>query len=269
MKAKKVLFITTEVEPFVAENEKSLMGRLLPQSIQEAGHEIRAFSPKWGNINERRNQLYEVIRLSGMNLIIDDTDHPLIIKVASLPSAKMQVFFIDNDDYFMKRGILTDKEGNEYSDNCERAIFYARGVLETVKKQGWMPDVIHCYGWISALAPFYIKKAYGDEPSFRDTKVVMEVSPKEFSQDLGIENAKFTEYKDAHYDDIKDICGTAFGHTELEKIGVKFADGVIIENDQVDASVIEYAKSLGLPMLQPVSNDAIKDTFSDFYEKLF
>ena len=269
MKAKKVLFITTEVEPFVAENEKSLMGRLLPQSIQEAGHEISAFSPKWGNINERRNQLHEVIRLSGMNLIIDDTDHPLIIKVASLASAKMQVFFIDNDDYFMKRGILTDKEDKEYSDNCERAIFYARGVLETVKKQGWMPDVIHCYGWISALAPFYIKKAYGDEPSFRDTKVVMEVSPKEFSQDLGIENAKFAEYKDAHYDDIKDICGTAFGHTELEKIGVKFADGIIMENDQVDASVIEYAQSLGLPILQPVSNDAIKDTFSDFYEKLF
>ena len=269
MKAKKVLFITTEIEPFVPENEHSLKGRILPQSIQEAGHEIRTFSPKWGNINERRNQLHEVIRLSGMNLIIDDTDHPLIIKVASLPSARMQVFFIDNDDYFMKRGILTDKEGKEYSDNCERAIFYARGVLETVKKQGWAPDVIHCYGWISALAPLYIKQAYSDEPSFRDAKVVMEISPKEFEQDLGVENAKLIDYKDAHYSDIKEICEKAYGHTELEKIGVKFADGVIVENADVDPTIIQYAQSLGLPILDPVKDGHFKEAYSDFYEKLF
>lgn len=269
MKTKKVLFITTEIEPFVPESAFSIKGRMLPQAIQEAGHEIRTFSPKWGNINERRNQLHEVIRLSGMNLIIDDTDHPLIIKVASLPSAKMQVFFIDNDDYFTKRGILADKEGKEYADNGERAIFYARGVLETVKKQGWVPDVIHCYGWISALAPLYIKKAYSDEPSFRNVKVVMEVSPKEFTQDLGIENAKFVEYKDTHYEDIKELCENAYGHTELEKIGVKFADGVIIENKNVDPSIVEYAKSLGLPMLEAVEGDDVKDAYSEFYESLF
>lgn len=269
MKAKKVLFITTEIAPFVAENEQSLKGRIMPQSIQELGHEIRTFSPKWGNINERRNQLHEVIRLSGMNLIIDDTDHPLIIKVASLPSARMQVFFIDNDDYFMKRGILTDKEGKEYSDNAERAIFYARGVLETVKKQGWVPDVIHCYGWISALAALYVKKAYADEPSFRDSKVVMEVSPKEFELDLGTNAAQFVEYKDASYADIQDICGTQFTHSELEKIGVKFADGVIVENADVDPSVVEYAKSLGKPVLDPVEGDAYKKAYSDFYESLF
>ncbi len=269
MKAKKVLFITTEIEPFVTENKNSLMGRILPQSIQECGHEIRTFSPKWGTINERRNQLHEVIRLSGMNLIIDDTDHPLIIKVASLPSARMQIYFIDNDDYFMKRGILTDKDGVEYSDNGERAIFYARGVLETVKKLRWVPDVIHCYGWASALAPLYIKQAYKDEPSFRDVKVVMEVSPKEFEQDLGVENAKFVEYKDVRYDDIKDICTKTYGHTELEKIGVKFSDGVIIENKDVDPSIVEYAKSLGLPVLDPVEGDDFKDAFSNFYETLF
>ena len=269
MKAKKVLFITTEIEPFVTENPCSLKGRILPQSIQEIGHEIRTFSPKWGNINERRNQLHEVIRLSGMNLIIDDTDHPLIIKVASLPSAKMQIYFIDNDDYFMKRGILTDKEGKEYTDNCERAIFYARGVLETVKKLRWAPDVIHCHGWAAALAPFYIKKAYSDEPSFRDAKVVMEVSAKEFEQDLGVENAKFVEYKDAHYDDIKDICEKVYGHTELEKIGVKFADGVIVENNDVDPSIAEYAKSIGVPVLEPVEGDTFNQAYSDFYETLF
>lgn len=265
MEAKKVLFITTEIEPFVPENKTSLKGRLLSQTIQELGHEIRTFCPKWGNINERRNQLHEVIRLSGMNLIIDDTDHPLIIKVATLTAAKMQVYFIDNDDYFMKRGILTDKEGKEYADNGERAIFYARGVLETVKKLGWRPDIIHCYGWSAALAPFYIKQAYYDEPSFRDAKVVMEVSAKEFEKDLGVENAKFVEYKDAHYADIKDICSEAYGHTELEKIGVKFSDGIIIEDKDVDPSIIEYAKSLGLPILDPVEGDSFNEVYNAFY----
>ena len=269
MKAKKILFITTEVAPFVPENHGAEKGRLLPQAIQEAGHEIRAFSPKWGIINERRNQLHEVIRLSGMNLIIDDTDHPLIIKVASLPSAKMQVFFIDNDDYFSKRAILTDKEGKEYADNGERAIFYARGVLETVKKQGWVPDVIHCYGWMSALAPLYIKTAYRDEPSFRNTKVVMEVSPKEFVQDLGEVNAKLVEYKDTHYDDIKDICGEAYGHTELEKLGVKYADGVIVENQDVDPTIVEYARTLGLPILETGEGTTYKESYHEFYESLF
>jgi starch synthase len=143
------------------------MGRTLPQAIQEKGREIRTFMPKWGNVNERRNQLHEVIRLSGMNLIIDDTDHPLIIKVASIQAARMQVYFIDNDDYFQHRLMATDENGVEYTDNDERAIFYARGVLETVKKLRWCPDIIHCQGWISAFVPLYIKKAYKEEPSFR------------------------------------------------------------------------------------------------------
>lgn len=268
MKAKKVLFITSEIAPFVSEEKTSLKGRILPQSIQEIGHEIRTFTPKWGTINERRNQLHEVIRLSGMNLIIDDTDHPLIIKVASLPSARMQIYFIDNDDYFNKRGILADKEGKEYEDNSERAIFYARGVLETVKKLRWTPDVIHCHGWAAALAPLYIKTAYHDEPSFKDAKVVMEVSAKEFQQDMGVENAKFVEYKDAHYDDIKELCSEAYGHTELEKIAVKFSDGVILEDANVDPSIAEYAKSLGLPVLDPAGDD-FKQAYSDFYETLF
>ena len=160
MKAKKILFITQEMTPYVPDSELAAMGRELPQEIQEKGREIRTFMPKWGNINERRNQLHEVIRLSGMNLIIDDTDHPLIIKVASIQAARMQVYFIDNDDYFLKRLMALDENGNEYEDNSERAIFYARGVLETVKKLRWVPDVIHCQGWMSALVPLYVKTAY-------------------------------------------------------------------------------------------------------------
>ena len=159
MKANRILFITQEITPFVPESQLANIGRNLPQATQDMGKEIRIFTPKWGNINERRNQLHEVIRLSGMNLIINDTDHPLIIKVASLQAARMQVYFIDNDDYFHNRQMTCDKEGVEYSDNDERAIFFARGVLETVKKLRWCPEVIHCHGWISALVPLYIKKS--------------------------------------------------------------------------------------------------------------
>ncbi|MCQ2257323.1 MAG: glycogen/starch synthase [Bacteroidaceae bacterium] len=268
MKAKKILFITTEIAPFVEENENSIKGRMLPSSIQECGHEIRTFSPKWGVINERRNQLHEVQRLSGMNLIIDDTDHPLIIKVASLPSARMQIYFIDNEDYFTKRALIADKDGNEYTDNAERAVFYARSVLETVKKLRWVPDVIHCYGWAATLASIYVKTAYADEPSFRDSKVVLEVSPNMFQNDLGKENAKCIEYKSAHYEDIQDIVADAFGYTEMAKIGAKYADGVILENSDVDPAIADYAKSLGIPVLGPVEGD-YKDAYNDFYETLF
>ena len=163
MSAKKILFITQEMVPYVDDSAMSLSGRSIPQAVQENGREIRTFMPRWGIINERRNQLHEVIRLSGMNIIIDDTDHPLIIKVASIQSARMQVYFIDNDDYFHHRAMMNDADGSEYEDNAERAIFYARGVLETVKKLRWCPDVIHCHGWMSAIAPLYIRTAYKDE----------------------------------------------------------------------------------------------------------
>lgn len=267
MKAKKILFITQEMVPFDPETPKSIMGRYLPQYIQENDHEIRTFTPKWGVINERRNQLHEVIRLSGMNLIIDETDHPLIIKVASLQAARMQIYFIDNDDYFMKRLMLTDQNGEEYDDNGERAIFFARGVLETVKKLGWVPDVIHCYGWITALAPLYIKKAYADEPSFCDAKVVFSASSPEFKNDLGAHAAECIPFKDAQTSDIMDVCSPKFGYDELQKLAIKFSDGVVLDDAEVNPEVIDYAKSLGLPVL-PYQGEDFKDAYSDFYEQI-
>ena len=179
MAAKKVLFINQEIIPYVPESELSLLGKSLPQAIQEKGYEIRTFMPKWGTINERRGQLHEVIRLSRMMLIIDETDHPLIIKVASIPQTRIQVYFIDNDDYFTKRQMETDENGEEYADNGERAVFFARGVLETVKKLRWTPDIIHCQGWMSAIIPLYVKTAYHDEPSFANTKVITSLFSKE------------------------------------------------------------------------------------------
>lgn len=267
MKAKKVLFITGEMVPFVPENSKSLMGRYMPQAIQELGHEIRTFTPKWGVINERRNQLHEVIRLSGMNLIIDDTDHPLIIKVSSIQAARMQIYFIDNDDYFMKRTMAIDPNGEEYKDNGERAIFYARGVLETVKKLGWTPDVIHCHGWIASLAPLYIKTAYKDEPSFHDAKVVFSASVPELKDDLGQHFAQCIPFKDAKMEDFQELCGERLGHTELSKIAVKFSDGVILDDKDVNSEITDYAKSLNIPLLDYQGED-YKEAYSKFYDSL-
>src|SRR6056297_3212787 len=172
MEKTKVLFISQEITPYLPETEMSKAGRYLPQGIQERGKEIRTFMPKFGSINERRNQLHEVIRLSGMNLIIDDTDRPLIIKVASIQSARMQVYFIDNEDYFHRKYTLKDQNGEFFSDNDERAIFFARGVLETVKKLRWNLDIVHCHGWFTSLVPLYLKKAYNEDPLFADSKVV-------------------------------------------------------------------------------------------------
>ncbi len=269
MKAKKILFITQEMIPFVPETSKSLMGRYLPQAIQEKGHEIRTFTPKWGIINERRNQLHEVIRLSGMNLIIDDTDHPLIIKVSSLQAARMQIYFIDNDGYFQKRSMTLDENGNEYDDNGERAIFYARGVLETVKKLRWIPDVIHCHGWITSLAPLYIKKAYHDEPSFRDTKIVFSASSPEFKNDLGQHFAECIPFKGATKECFSEICAEKLGHTELSKIAIKYSDGIILDDQNVSDELVEYAKSLNIPILDYQPEDKYREAYNEFYDTVF
>ncbi|MCF0178607.1 MAG: glycogen/starch synthase, partial [Bacteroidales bacterium] len=169
----RVLYISSEIYPYSPESHIATVGRYLPQAVQESGREIRAFMPRYGIINERRNQLHEVIRLSGMNIIVNDVDKPLIIKVASISSARMQVYFIDNDDYFHRKALHSDENGNYFEDNDERAIFFARGVLETVKKLRWKPDIVHCQGWISHLVPLYLKKSYCQDPIFADTKVVL------------------------------------------------------------------------------------------------
>ena len=195
--AKKILFINQEITPYVPDTNLSLMGKALPQAMQENGHEIRTFMPKWGTINERRGQLHEVIRLSGMNLIIDDTDHPLIIKVATINGTRIQVYFIDNDDYFTRRQMAQDENGIDYPDNGERAIFFARGVLETVKKLRWVPDIIHVQGWMGAVVPLYIKTAYHDEPSFANTKVVTSLFPKSLTADLDSNFKRCVEFREA------------------------------------------------------------------------
>jgi starch synthase len=265
---KKILFVNSEITPYLPESTISNIGRYLPQGIQESGREIRSFMPRYGNINERRNQLHEVIRLSGMNLVVNDIDRPLIIKVASISSARMQVYFIDNEDYFHRKFVFSGEDGKFFEDNDERAIFFARGVLETVKKLRWKPDVIHCQGWISHILPLYLKKAYKDDPIFTDCKVVLslydEIAQENFAEDMkakmvipGIKN------KDV------DILKTANG-INLAKLAIQNSDGIIIGSPQLCDEVTQAVAASKLPVLPYVdqSDSAYIKEYNQFYDKI-
>lgn len=265
--AKKILFINQEITPYVPETAMSLLGRDVPQKMQESGFEIRTFMPKWGNINERRGQLHEVIRLSGMNLIIDDTDHPLIIKVASIPTSRLQVYFIDNEDYFLRRPLMTtDENGEEYADNGERAIFFARGVLETVKKLRWIPDVIVCQGWMGAVIPFYIKTAYHEEPSFANTKVVTSIFAEQMKNGLDDNFKKCVEFREATSELLASY-NDKFDFRELGKMAIDFSDGVIAAEADSNATLMEYAKTKGIPTLDYAGED-FAEAYKAFLEQI-
>ena len=263
---KKILFINQEITPYVPDSDLSLMGKALPQVMQENGHEIRTFMPKWGIINERRGQLHEVIRLSGMNLIIDDTDHPLIIKVASIAQTRIQVYFIDNDDYFSKRQMTMDEKGEDYPDNGERAIFFARGVLETVKKLRWVPDIIHVQGWMGAVVPLYIKTAYHEEPSFANTKVVTSLFTKSLNSDLGTNFKQCVDFREAKAE-LLDKYNKHFDFEELGKLAIDYSDGVIAAHKDVNESLLAYAQSNNIPTLAYPGEDFGK-AYEAFYEQI-
>lgn len=267
MDSKRILFINSEITPYLPETEISKIGRYLPQGIQEKGKEIRTFMPKFGKINERRNQLHEVIRLSGMNLIIDDTDHPLIIKVASIQAARMQIYFIDNDDYFQRKYTFTDSEGNDFADNDERAIFYARGVIETVKNLRWVPDVVHCNGWFTALAPLYIKKYYKDDPCFKNSKVVYSVYNDDFKTPMKADFIKKIALEGINDDDLAPIKEVA-NYENLSKLAVDYSDGVIQSSREVNDRIIAYASAKAIPVLPYYEEDKYIAAYNEFYDKI-
>ncbi|MFA6701440.1 MAG: glycogen/starch synthase [Dysgonamonadaceae bacterium] len=241
MNKKRILYISQEIYPYSPKTTVSNISRFLPQAIQEKGKEIRSFMPKYGNINERRNQLHEVIRLSGMNLIIDDTDHSLIIKVASIQPARMQIYFIDNDDFFQHRETVVDENGVEYMDNDERSIFFTRGVMETVKKLRWIPDVIHCHGWFSALVPLFIKRGYADDPTFKDSKVVYSVYDDAFNNPFHEEIAKKLLFEGIDETEIKSINerGT-MDFENLTKMAIDYSDAVVQGSENINSNISKY-----------------------------
>lgn len=265
----KILFVNSEIFPYLPETPAAKIGRYLPQGIQERKREIRSFMPRYGCINERKNQLHEVIRLSGMNIVINDVDRPLVIKVASISAAKIQVYFIDNEDYFKRKQIDRDENGTFFGDNAERAIFFARGVLETVKKLRWAPEIIHCQGWITQILPLYLKKIYKDDPIFASSKVVLSLCddmPEKFDENL-LELLKFGDICDDDAKLLADPTGI-----NLAKTAAQYSDGVIIGSENVDKGLIEYCRNLSLPVLEynteAIADGSYIDAYNNFYDSL-
>lgn len=267
MNKTRVLFVQQGITPYLKESPMSNIGRYLPQGIQEGGKEIRIFMPRFGNINERRNQLHEVIRLSGMNLIINDTDHPLIIKVASIQKARMQIYFIDNDDFFTTRKYTThDLEGTFCNDNDDRSVFFTRGVVETVRKLNWSPDVIHCNGWMTALMPVYIKRAFKDNPLFNESKVIYSVYDDDFSETFregfdkkvklpGMTPKDLKYFKDASY-------------VNISKAAIDYSDGIIIGSEKINPELEEYLKTCNKPILPYQTPEQYIDAYNGFYDSV-
>ena len=263
----RVLFVHQEITPYLPETPMSLLGRNLPQATQENGKEIRIFMPKYGNINERRNQLHEVIRLSGMNLIINDTDHPLIIKVASIQKARMQIYFIENEDFFTKKKYtLYDTHGKFCEDNDDRTVFFNRGVLEAVRKQNWSPDIIHCNGWFTSLMPIFVKKAYKDNPLFNESKIVYSIYDDDFKGSLragfekkvklpGITVKDLKYYKDASY-------------VNLTKAAIDFSDGIIIGSEKINPEIEKYLKGIDKPILNYQGPENYADAYNALYDTI-
>jgi starch synthase len=238
----------------------------LPQGIQERGKEIRTFMPRYGCINERRNQLHEVIRLSGMNLIIDDTDHPLIIKVASIQSARMQVYFIDNEDYFSRKYIVSDPSGNEFEDNDERAMFFARGVIETVKKLRWAPDIVHCHGWMSSLVPVYLRSIYHDDPLFHNFKIIYSIYNNDFKTPFRSTFADKLRFDGIDGESLKLVKKPDF--VNVSKLAIRFSDGIIIGSEDINEDLKNYLPTISKPVLEYKDENEYIDAYNDFYDKI-
>ncbi len=269
MGKKKVLFISQEIYPYLPESEMSLINRHLPQKIQENDKDVRIFMPRFGVINERRHQLHEVIRLSRMNLIVDDFDHQLIIKVASIQQARMQVYFIDNEDYFPKKKYFHDENGKFFENNDERMIFFCKGVIETVRKLGWSPDAIHCHGWMSALVPLYIKKLYKEDPLFSNTKVIYSAYDTNFKGRLSNEIIEKLLFENALKElDIRRLKNPNF--VSLNKMAIDYSDAVIKVGNNIDKRILKYIDISGKPKMTHPGGEEGKyaSAYSDFYEEL-
>jgi len=266
MQKTRVLYVTQEIVPFLPESEISSTVRTLSQGVHEQDKEIRIFMPRFGVINERRHQLHEVIRLSGMNLIVNDVDHPLIIKVASVPQARMQVYFIDNEEFFKRKRTYTDEDEKFFKDNDERAMFFCRGVVETVKKLGWTPDIVHCHGWMTGFLPLYLKKMYADDPHFANAKIVYTPYADEFTGNLDsklVEKLNFDKIANEDVEFLKTPSAT-----NLNKTGAQWADAISIGSETINPELSSYINNSGKPVLDYQTEETLVDTHQEFYEKV-
>ncbi len=263
---KRILCVSQEIMPYLPESHMSRIGRFLPQKIQESGKEIRVFMPRFGLVNERRNQLHEVIRLSGMNLIIEDIDHPLIIKVASIQQARMQVYFIENEDFFHRKFIFRDAKGKFFKDNDERTIFFSKGVLDTVKKLGWAPDIIHLHGWFSSLLPMFLRTAYKDNPLFVDSKIIISLYNDGFNESFA--NSFMKKIKmNGIPDEVSKYYDKA-NYVSVMKGAIDYADAFIISEDNINSELLEYVQATGKPTLEYQGEENYFDAYNQFYDQI-
>ena len=266
MSKKKVLIVTQEMHPYTELTEIAEIARKLPQYAQDSGLEVRVLMPRFGTINERRHRLHEVVRLSGMNIIVDDDDYPLIIKVASLPGARMQVYFLDNEDFFKRKAIFEDDQGEVFDDNADRMVFFCKGVLETVKKFGWPPDIVHCHGWMTSLIPLYLKTAYKNEPLFRNSKVIYSIYSSslghtfssEFLSKASINNLDEGHLRPYQVDD----------KISLHAGAVALADALVKGSDSLPVSVSQELAQTEKPVLEYQEGEEYIHSILEFYQAL-
>ena len=266
MEDKRILYVSSEVVPYLAENEVSSMSYEVPKMINDLGGQIRIFMPRYGNINERRHQLHEVIRLSGMNLVVNDLDMPLIIKVASIPKERIQVYFIDNDEYFKRKATFSDEDGVMYPDNDERAIFFAKGVVETVKKLNWVPDIIHVHGWMASLLPIYMKHYYKNEALFSETKIVSSIYSQSFDGNLDLEMINKIKFDGIPDEAISEL--ETPNYENIIKASITHSDGVIIASESLSPSLTKFIESSGKPFLPFVPQDEFAQAYTSFYKNI-
>ena len=266
MKNRKILYVSSEVVPYLPESEISSMSFEIPKMVNKQGGQIRIFMPRYGNINERRHQLHEVIRLSGLNLVINDLDMPLIIKVASIPKERIQVYFIDNEEYFKRKATFTDSDGKLFKDNDERAIFFAKGVFETIKRLNWPPDIIHVHGWMAALLPLYLKNIYRDEPIFQNSKIITSLYGNEFEKSLNktmIDKIIFDEIEEKNVSELKNPT-----YENLMKIAIDSSDAIIKGSENISPKINEYLKKFKNPILEFHSVESFSEPYMEFYNDL-
>ncbi|WOD44709.1 glycogen/starch synthase [Hwangdonia lutea] len=263
MKDKRILYVSSEVVPYLPETEISSMSFEAPRLVNQQGGQIRIFMPRYGNINERRHQLHEVIRLSGINLVINDLDMPLIIKVASIPKERIQVYFIDNDEYFKRKATLSDENGELFSDNDERAIFFAKGVIETVKKLNWSPDVIHVHGWLASLLPLYLRQYYKDEPLFNESKIVTSVYNQSFDGTLNKDMVNKIKFDNIDEEAIKTLQDPSYNN--LMKVAIDNSDALIIGSEDIPKDLSTYLEASDKPVLEYRSKDEFGEAYTEFF----
>ncbi|MDR3127684.1 MAG: glycogen/starch synthase [Tannerellaceae bacterium] len=267
MEAKRILFVAQEITPYLPVSPMASLCRELPQAIQERGKEIRTFMPKFGTVNDRRNQLHEVIRLSGMNLVINDIDHPLTIKVASIQTARMQVYFIDNEDFFRRKGDIFDPEGNFYPDNDERSIFYVRGALETIKKLRWIPHLVHSHGWFAALTALYLRRMYVNDPCLKAARTVYSVYDVDFKKSLSSTFVSKLLTDHAEKEDLKDLIKQP-DFLSLNKLAINFSDALIQGSPHIHPELLEYIQASGKPFIPYLPPENCFDAYDKLYDEL-